>query len=129
MGGFTLYGTVETSDVAFAVNEALERLRSGQAELAVHPRCGTVLATTGLMTGLAAFMTTSIVSRTRARFRWATIPETILAATFAAIAAQPIGLLLQEQFTVSGEPGNLSVQSVTRSPNKNMVIHRVATAQ
>ncbi|RMF03269.1 MAG: hypothetical protein D6768_06315, partial [Chloroflexi bacterium] len=55
--GFTLYGDVDTSEVERAAHEALHRLQQGQSELAVHPRCGTVLATTGLLTGLAAFLT------------------------------------------------------------------------
>src|SRR5512142_1432673 len=58
--GFTLYGPVDTSEVKHAAQEALRRLRQGEAELAVHPRCGTVVATTGLLTGLAAFMAFSL---------------------------------------------------------------------
>ena len=52
LGGFTLYGEVETDQVIYAADEALNRLRAGQAELAIHPRCGTILATTGILTGL-----------------------------------------------------------------------------
>ena len=129
LGGFTLYGQVETEQVHYAVYEALKRLRAGETELAVHPRCGTILATTGILTGLAAFMAVSISGKPRQRFRWATIPEAILAATFAAIAAQPIGLLLQEHFTVSGQPGALEIVKVGRAPNKKRVIHRVSTRQ
>jgi hypothetical protein len=65
----------------------------------------------------------------RRRFRWATIPEAILAATFAAIAAQPLGLLLQEYVTVSSKPGNLEITGITRSMRSNMVVHRINTRQ
>ncbi|MFQ5577623.1 MAG: DUF6391 domain-containing protein [Anaerolineae bacterium] len=129
LSGFTLYGAVDTEKVAQAAGEALQRLRGGQAELAIHPRCGTILATTGILTGLAAFMAISITGRPRKRFRWGTIPEAVLAATFAAIAAQPVGLMLQERFTVSGKPANLKITDIVRSPHPTMVIHRVNTAQ
>lgn len=128
-GGFTLYGNVETDDVIYATNEALQRLRDGQADLAVHPRCGTILATTGVLTGLAAFMAISITGAPRKRFRWAAIPEAILAATFASIAAQPIGLAFQEKFTVSGQPANLKITSIKQISNGGMTVHRISTQQ
>ena len=48
-GGFTLYGEVDTQQVLCAVTEGLARLKEGQSWLAVHPRCGTNLATTALL--------------------------------------------------------------------------------
>ena len=129
LSGFTLYGQVDTEAVQYASHEALRRLRDGQAELAVHPRCGTIIATTGIMTGLAAFLAVSVSGSARQRFRWATIPEAVLAATVAAVVAQPIGLLLQEHFTVSGQPGRLEIAAISRSSNKNMTIHRISTQQ
>lgn len=128
--GFTLYGPIDTSEVKRASYEALQRLRQGEAHLAVHPRCGTVLATTGILTGLAAFLAISLdYNNPRSRFRWATIPAAVLAATFAAIFAQPLGLLLQEQYTVSGQPGNLEIKRVSLQSESNVIIHRVDTTQ
>jgi hypothetical protein len=128
--GFTLYGPVETSAVKRAAHEALHRLRQGEADLAVHPRCGTVLATTGFLTGLAVFLTISLDrSSSRSRFRWETIPMAVLAATFAAIFAQPLGLMLQERYTVSGQPGNLEIKNVSLRSAGNLIIHRVETTQ
>lgn len=126
--GFTLYGPVDTAEVKHAAQEALRRLRQGEAELAVHPRCGTVVATTGLLTGLAAFVAISL-DASRGRFRWATIPAAILAATLAAIVAQPLGLILQERFTTTGQPGNLEIKSVSVNPAGNLITHRVETVQ
>ena len=129
LGGFTLYGAVDTEDVQQSAQEALRRLQSGQAELAVHPRCGTIIATTGMMTGLSAFLAVSAVGNPRRRFRWATIPEAILASTLAALISQPIGMLIQERFTVSGKPGNLSITNIVRLPNRRMTVHRISTTQ
>jgi hypothetical protein len=114
--------------VKHAANEALRRLRQGEAELAVHPRCGTVLATTGLLTGLAAFIAISL-DNSRGRFRWATVPAAVLAATLAALVAQPLGLLLQERYTTSGYPGNLEIKNVSVNPTGNLITHRVETIQ
>lgn len=125
--GFTLYGPVDTAEVKHAAQEALRRMRQGEAELAVHPRCGTVVATTGLLTGLAAFM--ALILDGRGRLRWAGIPAAILAATLAAIVAQPLGLMLQERFTTSGDPGNLEIKSVSVNPASGLITHRVETIQ
>jgi hypothetical protein len=129
-GGFTLYGAVDTTEVEQASYEALERLRQGEASLAVHPRCGTVLATTGILTSLAAFLTISVDSvSSRGRFRWSSIPAAMIAATAAAIFAQPLGLLLQERYTTSGYPDRLEIKQIRRSPGSGLVMHRVETVQ
>lgn len=127
--GFTLYGTVDTAKVKAATEEALDRLRRGEAHLAVHPRCGTILATTGMLTGLAAFFAIGVDSRTSDRFRWTTIPAAILAATGAAIIAQPVGLFVQERYTTSGYPANLEIKRISVQPNSKLVIHRIETMQ
>lgn len=52
--GFYLYGAVPTPAVEQAATAALQRIVSGEWDLAVHPRCGTNLATGLLLTaGLA----------------------------------------------------------------------------
>ncbi|NEQ26474.1 MAG: hypothetical protein F6K28_47080 [Microcoleus sp. SIO2G3] len=52
--GFYLYGDVPTPAVHRAVRVALDRITSGEWDLAVHPRCGTNLSVGMLMTaGLA----------------------------------------------------------------------------
>jgi len=52
--GFYLYGSVDKTDLYRAVSEAGDRLRSGEWDLALHPRCGTNLYVTMLLTaGLA----------------------------------------------------------------------------
>jgi hypothetical protein len=127
--GFTLYGAIETDEVQAAVEEALHRLRRGEAHLAVHPRCGTVLATTGILTGLASFLAIGLDSNTRDRFRWSSLPTVLLVATGAAIFAQPIGLFLQEKFTTSGYPANLEIKRISLMSNSKVVIHRVDTVQ
>ena len=52
--GFYLYGRVNIAQLRQAVGEALQRIASGEWDLAVHPRCGTNLSVGMLLTaGLA----------------------------------------------------------------------------
>jgi hypothetical protein len=127
--GFTLYGSIDTAEVKHATHEALQRLRQGEANLAVHPRCGTVVATTGILTALAAFLAMGLDSGSKQRFRWASLPVAVLAATAAAIFAQPLGLFLQEHYTTTGNPGNLEIKSIGLQANPNLIVHRVETTQ
>ncbi len=125
-GGYSIYGQVETQDVESAAHEALARLLAGERELAVHPRCGTVLATTGILSGMAAFLALG-VGNSRSRFRWARLPETLMAATAAAIVAQPLGLLLQQYLTTSSDVGNLKIVRVYKQRGGSVPLHRVET--
>ncbi len=127
--GFTLYGPVDTLEVKLAAHEALRRLRQGEADLAVHPRCGTVIATTGILTALAAFLAIGLDSGPRQRFRWASIPGAMLAATAAAILAQPIGMAIQERYTTDPNPGNLEIRNISLNPTANLIVHRIDTVQ
>src|SRR5262245_23749922 len=52
--GFFVLGDLPTASVLSAAQEALELLRTTSPELAIHDRCGTNLAVTGIVTGLTA---------------------------------------------------------------------------
>jgi hypothetical protein len=97
--------------------------------LAVHPRCGTVIATTGILTALAAFLAIGLDSAPRQRFRWGSIPGAMLAATAAAILAQPIGMAIQERYTTDPNPGNLEIKNISLKPAANLIVHRIDTVQ
>ncbi|MEM7031835.1 MAG: DUF6391 domain-containing protein [Chloroflexota bacterium] len=129
LSGFTLYGDVDTEDVHEASQEALQRMQAGEESLAVHPRCGTIIAVTGIMTGLAAFLSMAVMGRLNSRLRVAALPEVLLAATIAALFAHPVGLFVQENYTVTGKPGTLTIREITCSTKQAMTIHRVATVQ
>jgi hypothetical protein len=122
--GFSIYGAVGTEQLEAAAHEALERMQAGESELAVHPRCGTMLTTTGLLSGTAAFLTLG-VGRSRSRFRWNSLPEALLAATVAAVLAQPLGFLVQQYVTTSSDVGKLQILRVFQQRNGPVPIHRV----
>lgn len=125
-GGYSILGEVETEEVESAAHEALARLQAGESELAVHPRCGTTLATTGVLSGVAAFFALGI-GRSRSRFRWAYLPETLIAATVAAIMAQPLGMLLQQYITTSGDVAHMRIVRVYKQRSSPIPVHRVET--
>lgn len=124
--GYLLYGNVDTGLVERAAHEALARLQSGEHWLAVHPRCGTILATTGVLSGLAVFLTLG-VSNPRGRWRWANLPEAILAATVTAVLAQPLGLLVERYLTTSANVSDLSIRRVYRQSSGRVPVHRIET--
>jgi hypothetical protein len=123
-GGFYLYGSLETKRVRAAVEEAIRRLQRGEDDLAVHPNCGTNLATTGLLAGLAAFV--ALLPRTRRRLD--KLPFAILSATLAVVAAQPLGRILQAQVTTSPDAQNLIVKRISRRQQGHITVHFVETA-
>jgi len=118
--GFYVYGPVETQEVAAAASEALARLRAGEHELAIHPRCGTNLAVAGLLAGLSSFLVWGGKGR-----RLTKLPRLLLAATVAVIAAQPLGLLVQERLTTSTDLEEVAIKGVTAQKVGSVVIHKV----
>lgn len=118
--GFYIYGPVETQEVAAAASEALARLRAGEHELAIHPRCGTNLAVAGLLAGLSSFLVWGGKER-----RLTKLPRLLLASTVAVIAAQPLGLLVQERLTTSTDLEEVTIKGVTGQKVGGVVIHKV----
>ena len=121
--GFSLVGNVSTEELASATLEALTRLRRGESGLAVHPRCGTNLATSALLAGAFA----SVAAGGKAQPRWERLPRTILAIMGALLIAQPLGLWVQENWTTTPDVANVNIESVIRQPRGDMVSHRVKT--
>jgi hypothetical protein len=120
--GFYLFGEVETEEVATAVSEALDRLQGGEHSLAVHPRCGTNLATAGVLAGLSSFV---VMSSGRSKSRLARLPQIILAATMAVMVAQPLGLSMQKHVTTLPEVEGVTIEEITRQRRGQVVVHHV----
>jgi nitrogen fixation protein len=101
--GFFVFGDVPTETILPAATEALKLLRTTSPELAIHERCGTNLAVSGMLTGLAAMA----VAKMRRPF--SSLNNVILASTAALILARPLGLTVQRYVT-------------TQTPNDTMTI-------
>lgn len=108
--GFYLYGDLNYEQLRQAVYKALDRLTQGEWHLALHPRCGTNLSVTVLLTmGLIAG--TSLIAPKN--------PLTQLVgmglATATALEIAPdLGNLVQKYIT-TGIPFNLEIVNITQS--------------
>ena len=107
--GFCIYGEVERDALNDAAQRALARLQNGESALAIHPRCGTNLVVAGILTAAAAVLA---VGR---KPRLDKIPNVILATTFAAFAAQPLGVVLQERVTTSPDARGARIAGIRES--------------
>ena len=124
--GFWLLGNIPTEEVESAVAEALERMKTGEKNLAVHPNCGTNFATAGTMAGVAgATAMFGVGPRKRDKVDRLALAATL--ATLALMLAQPAGLFIQKHFTTSGDPGNLEVVEISATQRGKLKAHRIIT--
>ncbi len=124
-GGFFILGDVPTGEVREAAVQALARLGNGERRLAIHPGCGTNYVTSGLVAGTLAWLGMA-GARTRQE-RTARLPWAIALATLGLVISQPLGPLLQERITTSGDPGGMSIVDVSPLGFGSLRLHRVAT--
>jgi hypothetical protein len=125
--GFWLVGDLPTEEVMRAVAEALGRLRSGESSLALHPNCGTNFLAAGLLAGLGAFAA-MLNAGPRKRDQLERLPVVVSLATLGVMLAQPLGYLLQERYTTTGDMSGLKVLSVQRVQRSGVGLHRVYTS-
>jgi Domain of unknown function (DUF6391) len=121
--GFYITGDVSSETIGAAAGEALERLRSGQSELAIHPFCGTNLAVSGLLAGVSA------ATAARLGRRSGTYPSAVLGALLALLVAQPVGFWVQRHLTTQSDVRDLRVVDVERKFILGKSLHFVLTAQ
>lgn len=106
--GFYLYGQLNLADLRRAVPLALQRLTSGEWDLAVHPRCGTNLSVGMLLTAGLALGAHLLLPR-------GPIEQLIglgLATATATQLTPDIGILAQRYLTTS-IPFNLAIEDIT----------------
>lgn len=105
--GFFVFGDIPTEAILPAAQEALQLLRTTQPELAVHERCGTNLAVSGMLTGLSAMAVAKL------RRPYSTANNVILAATAALVLARPLGLVVQRYVTTQTPNASMRILNVT----------------
>jgi hypothetical protein len=121
--GFVVFGDVDLGLLRRALDEALARLQAGEAELAIHPNCGTNLAvgvsliTLGTMLGMASSQT---------RTRVATAAASSVAGW---AAARPLGEYVQRHFTTLPDLKGVRVTDIARRTFLGMTFIEVRTVQ
>ena len=78
---------------------------------------------TAISSGVSALISTPIGEWIRSRSASEAPPSTSLAL----VLAQPLGLLLQERITTSGEPGSLRVVEIIPRKRGRVKAHRIVT--
>lgn len=120
--GFFLFGNFETPQVWIAATEALERLRIGESGLAIHPGCGTNLATTVLLAGSFAWF---VLRGSRSMLtRILLLPFAVIFAVIGVLISRPLGPWLQKNVTTEANLGGLQIVDII--PVRGGV-HRVIT--
>ncbi len=120
--GFFLFGDLDTDDIRSAIQEAMTRLRAGEHELAIHPGCGTNLATSMILPatfGLLPFQGTR-----SNRWRLLLVPVGLMFALFGYLLSKPLGPWLQRNITTEADLGNMQVAEIV--PVRKGV-HRIMT--
>ncbi len=128
--GFYLYGDVATKQVLEAAQEGLQRLRTGQRELAIHPSCGSNYVVAGAVAGMGAFAALGGFFGHRQeglRDRVARLPLAWAVATMGVILSRPLGAALQAYVTTDADVGDLRIHSVIRTEQAGAVVHLVRT--
>ena len=121
--GFIIFGDVDLGQLRRATDEALQRLQAGEAELAIHPNCGTnlavgiSLATLGTLLGLTS-------TRTRTR-----VASTAFSSVAGVMAARPLGELVQKHVTTLPDLRGVRVSKIFRRKILGMTIVEVQTVQ
>jgi hypothetical protein len=106
--GFTIFADLDTGLVRAACAEALHRLHRGEAELAIHPNCGTNIAVgTSLAMLGSLFGLTAVRTRTR-------IASALVSTLAGFAAARPLGSVLQRHVTTLPDLHDVRILAVTR---------------
>jgi hypothetical protein len=120
--GFFLFGEIAMDNIRDAINEAITRLRAGESDLAVHPGCGTNLATSMVLPATFAWVPFQRVRSTR--WRLLLIPVGLMFAVFGYLLSKPLGPWLQRNITTEADLGNMQVIEIV--PVRKGV-HRIVT--
>ena len=120
--GFFLFGDIALEDIRDAIDEAMRRLRAGEKDLAIHPGCGTNVATSLLLPATLAWM--PLQGARSNRWRLLLIPIALTFALFGYLLSKPLGPWLQRNITTEADLGNLRVTEIV-AVRKG--VHRVIT--
>jgi predicted phage tail protein len=121
--GFVIFGDVDLGMLRRALDEALRRLQAGEAELAIHPNCGTNLAvgvsmvTIGTMLGMVS-------SHTRTR-----VASAAASSVAGLLAARPLGEIVQKYITTLPDLVGVRVTDIFRRKLLGYTVVEVRTVQ
>lgn len=119
--GFVIFADLDPALVRSAADEALARLQAGDAELAIHPNCGTNLAV-GVSLAMAGllFALTAVRPRTR-------VASVVASSMVGIVVARPLGIVVQRHVTTLPEVADVRIVDVSRRKRLGMSTVEVRT--
>jgi hypothetical protein len=121
--GFIIFAEMDPAVVGSAAGDALQRLKQGEAQLAIHPNCGTNLA---VGASLALIGSVFGVNTLRPRLRIASV----LASALAGITlARPLGTLMQRYVTTLPDLHDVRITDVKQRSRLGIPTVEVRTAR
>jgi hypothetical protein len=120
--GFFIFGEIATDDIRNAINEAMTRLRAGEHDLAIHPGCGTNMATSMVLP--ATFMFVPFQGARSRRGQLLLLPVALLFAAFGFLLSKPLGPWLQRNVTTEANLGDLQIVEIAHTRKG---VHRITT--
>jgi Domain of unknown function (DUF6391) len=121
--GFIIFGDVDLGQLRRSVDEALQRLQAGEAELAIHPNCGT-----NLVVGVSLFAMGTLLGMTSSRAR-TRVTSTAFSSIAGIMAARPLGQFVQKHITTLPDLEGVRVSKIFRRKILGMTIVEVRTVQ
>lgn len=124
--GFWLIGKIPAESVRQAVDEAIQRLGSGENSLAFHPNCGTNFVVMGSAAALASWIGMLGTGK-----KWSDkldrLPLMMVFSTLALIFTQPVAHAVQAQITTAPSLGQYSLLRIEDVSRGDMQAYRVFT--
>ncbi|MCB0117773.1 MAG: hypothetical protein KDD72_02000 [Anaerolineales bacterium] len=120
--GFFLLGDLTTEQIWESATEAHTRLNSGESDLAVHPGCGTNMATSALLAGTFAWFPLRWTKSTL--WRVLLIPFALTFAILGYQLSKPLGPWLQKYVTTEADLGSMQIVKIVPVGKG---VHRVIT--
>jgi Domain of unknown function (DUF6391) len=121
--GFIIFGDVDLGQLRRSLDEALQRLQAGEAELAIHPNCGT-----NLVVGVSLVTMGTLLGMTSSRAR-TRIASTAFSSVAGIMAARPLGQFVQKHVTTLPDLDGVRVTKISRRKILGMTIVEVRTVQ
>ncbi|HLQ11398.1 MAG TPA: DUF6391 domain-containing protein [Ktedonobacteraceae bacterium] len=121
--GFIIFGDVDLGQLRRSLDEALQRLQAGEAELAIHPNCGT-----NLVVGVSLVTMGTLLGMTSSRAR-TRIASTAFSSVAGIMAARPLGQFVQKHVTTLPDLQGVRVSKIFRRKILGMTIVEVRTVQ
>ena len=121
--GFIIFGDVDLGQLRRSLDEALQRLQAGEAQLAIHPNCGT-----NLVVGVSLVTMGTLLGMTSSRAR-TRIASTAFSSVAGIMAARPLGQFVQKHVTTLPDLQGVRVSKIFRRKILGMTIVEVRTVQ